>query len=250
MFGSTLRISPAQLQEIFTRLQPYLPTNLTKVDTSSNWLQFEFAPFTGREQEPVEPAVHTDPKLSYISESEDPAEHQLREMATTVLARVYEQARGQWRDAAYVAALKDMVRDAPALWRTYQDEARALEAAYDYLRTPGAAKEWPSALSRLVDAQDRTRAAARAFDQQAEEIARVHDTYLYADLGHDAALKAAGYPEAKDWAIAPSDSYGQNYYSDFMSDVPLQERVRRLTEQQDAHVTKVGRLSGTAPQAG
>lgn len=247
MFGTTFRISPDELKEIFDRLQPYLPKNLAKVGTTSNWLRFEYA-FTGREPEPVEPPVHTDPRLSYVSESEDPVEHRLREMANTVLARAYEQARGQWRDAAYVEALKGVVRDAPALWRTYQDEARALEAAYGYLRTPDAAKEWPSALSRLVDAQDRARAAAVAFDGRAEEIARVHDTYLYSDLGHDAALKAAGYPEAKGWAIAPSDKYGQTYYSDFMSDVPMQERVRRLTEQQDAHVAKVGRLSGT--QAG
>ncbi|MFB7852917.1 hypothetical protein ACFC34_38695 [Streptomyces sp. NPDC056053] len=249
MLGTTFRISPNELKEIFDRLQPYLPKNLTKVGSSSSWLRFEHT-FTGREQEPVEPPVHTDPRLGYVSESENPVEHRLREMATTVLATAYEQARGQWRDAAYVVALKDVVQDAPALWRTYQDELKALEAAYGYLRTPGAAKERPSALSRLVDAQDRTRAAAAVFDGRAEEIARVHDTYLYSDLSHDAALKAAGYPAAKDWAVASSESYGQDSYGDYVSDVPLQERVRRLTEQQDAHVAKVGRLSGTAPQVG
>lgn len=246
MLGSSFQISSDELKEIFARLQPYLPKGLTKVDTSSRWLQFEFEPFTGREEEPCEPATYTDPKLRYVSESEDGAEHRLREKARTVLSQVYEQARQEWRNAAYVADLKGVVRDAPVLWKTYQHEVKALGTAYDYLRAPEAAQEWAPAVSRLVDAQDRTKAAAHAFDQRAEEIAEVHDKHLYADLGHNAALTAAGYPEAKDWVIASAHRYRQNYYGDYETYVPLEEQVRRLIEQQDAHVTKVGRLSGTA----
>nr|MDT0521298.1 hypothetical protein [Streptomyces sp. DSM 41633] len=244
--GYSFKITPEELTEIFSRLQQYLPKYLKKIDAQSHGLRFEFEPFTGREGEPWEPSTHDDPKLSYIRESDDEAEHLLREKARVVLAAVYEKARNEWRDAAYIADLKVVVKDAGARWKTYQHEAKALTAAYDYLRTPEAAKEWPSAVSRLIDAQDRTKAAAVAFDERALEIAEVHDKHLYADLGQDAALAAAGFPEAKDWHITASHHYGQRHYSDWDTHPPLEEQARRLVEQQDAHVSKVGRLSGTA----
>ncbi|TBO60220.1 hypothetical protein EYS09_07940 [Streptomyces kasugaensis] len=242
--GYSFQITPEELQEIFARLQPYLPKHLKKVDAQPYGLRFEFAPFTGREEEPSKPSTHGDPKLDYVRESEDETEHLLREKASVVLSNLYETAREEWKDAAYVADLKAVVKDAPDRWKTYQHEIKALSTAYDYLRTPEAAKEWPSAVSRLIDAQDRTKAAATAFDERAREIAEVHDTHLYADLGHDAALKAAGYPGAKDWHITGAGEYGKHYYSDWDNNPPLEEQARRLIEQQDTHVAKIGRLSG------
>ena len=244
--GDSFTISPEELKEIFARLEPYLPKYLKKIDARSYGLRFEFEPFTGREEEPSKPSTHNDPQLSYVRESENAAESLLREKAGEVLFNLYDAAREEWKDAVYVADLKAAVKDAPALWKTYQHELKALGAAFDYLRAPEAAREWPSAISRLVDAQDRTRAAAVAFDKRAEEIAEVHGKHLYADLGRDAALKAAGYPEAKDWRIAEADHYGRNHYSRWDTNLPLAEQTRRLVEQQDAHVAKVGRLSGAA----
>lgn len=238
--GCDYRITPEGMTEIFDRLRPHLPPYLKTVHHHPRYLRFEFAPFTGREPEPSTPDTHTDPRLAYGSD--DKAERTLRTAARRILDDLYEQARQKWRDAAYVADLKQTVQDTGARWQTYEREAKALAAAYDYLRTPAAAAEWPSALSRLVDAQDRATAAAAAFDDRAWEIARVHDTHLYADLGHDAALAKAGYPEAKDWHIASLDSYG----SSWGPGVPLTEQVRRLIKQQDTHIAKVGRLSGTA----
>ncbi|MGI5532497.1 hypothetical protein ACQEVX_35550 [Streptomyces syringium] len=248
--GYSFQITPEELKEIFARLQPYLPKFLKKVNAESYGLRFEFEPFTGREEEPSEPSTYDDPKLDYVSESENEAEHLLREKAGVVLSDVFRAARAEWKDAAYVADLKAVVKDAPDRWRTYEQEIKALETAYDYLRTPGAATEWPSAVSRLIDAQDRTKAAAVAFDKRAVEIAEVHDKHLYADLGHDAALKASGYPEAKNWHITDASHYGRNYYSDWDNSPPLAEQVRRLIEQQDAHVAKVGRLSGATAGTG
>lgn len=170
--GYSFQITPQELDEIFARLQPYLPKYLKKVNAGPyGGLRFEFEPFTGREEEPYEPATHDDPKLSYVRESEKEAEHLIRQKAGVVLSNLYETAREEWKDAAYVADLKAVVKDAPGRWKTYQHEIKALGTAYDYLRTPDAAKEWPSAVSRLVDAQDRTTAAAIAFDERAEEIA-------------------------------------------------------------------------------
>ncbi|PAM99593.1 hypothetical protein CJI59_22095 [Streptomyces sp. Alain-F2R5] len=100
-----------------------------------------------------------------------------------------------------------------------------------------AAREWPAAISRLVDAQDAALAAAAAFDSRAIDIADVHYKHLYADLSQDQALAKAGYPEAKDWHVG--DGFG-GYFRD-----GLAEKVTGLIEQQDAHLAKVGRLSGT-----
>lgn len=244
--GSSFQITPEELTEIFARLQPHLPKYLKKVDPQRNGIRFEFAPFTGREEEPSKPFTHDDPKLSYIPESENEAEHLLREKASIVLSNLYGKARDEWRDAAYVADLKAVVKDAGARWKTYQHELKAAMSAYDYLRSPEAAKEWPSAVSRLIDAQDRTKAAAVAFDERAEEIAEVHDKHLYADLGRDAALKAAGFPEAKDWHITDLSDYGKGHYSDWDTQPPLAEQTRRLVEKQDGHVAKVARLSGAS----
>ncbi|WP_189268689.1 hypothetical protein [Streptomyces fuscichromogenes] len=244
--GTTITIEGDELREVFARLSPHLPPYLRKIGPRPyNGLSFEFAPFTGRENKPTTPqSFYDDPKLRFASQSDDPTEHLVRTAARTIMGDLIEAARGEWRDAAHVADLKAVVGNAPDRWRTYERELKALEAAYSYLRTPEAAKEWPSALSRLVDAQDRTSEAAVAFDERAEEIARVHDQHLYADLGHAAALARAGCPDAGDWHIVSADQYSNTWFSDWNTSVPLQERTRRLVAQQDAHVAKVGRLSG------
>ncbi|MBQ0855721.1 hypothetical protein J8N05_47055 (plasmid) [Streptomyces sp. BH-SS-21] len=237
--GRGYEITPAGMDEIFARLRPHLPTYLKAVHHHRYSIQYEFATFTGREKEPSTPDVYTDPKLA--CGSDDEAERALRKAARRILVDLYRQASQRWQDAAYVADLKETVGDASTRWQAYEREIKALESAYAYLRTPEAAAEWPSALSRMVDAQDRAMAAASAFDDRAWEIARVHETHLYADLGHDAALERAGYPEAKDWDIASADTYA----SSWGPGVPLTEQVRRLITDQDTHVAKVGRLSGT-----
>ncbi|WP_228981221.1 hypothetical protein [Streptomyces sp. DH12] len=242
---TSFQITSDELNEIYARLQPYFPKYLTKIEPHTYGIRFEFQPFTGREEEPIKPLVRDDPKLSYVAESDNQTEYLIREKAHVILSNLYYQAREKWGHAAYVADLKDVVRDTPDRWKTYQHELKALGTAYDYLRTPDAAREWPAAVSRLIDAQDRTRAAARAFDQRAREIAQVRETHLGAELTLTEALAAAGYPDSRDWDIADARDYGQHYYSDWDSH-PLEETTRRLIEQQDNHVAKVGRLSGAS----
>lgn len=234
--GRSYRITPEGMTEIFNRLRPYLPPYLKAVHHHPTWLQFEFAPFTGREKEPCSPSVRTDPNLSY--RTDDEAERALRNAAIGVLDALYEQAGQQWRNAAYAADLKQVVQDAGTLWQAYRRELTGMEAAYAYLRSPEAGAEWRSAVSRLIDAQERALRAAEAFDCRAVRIAEVHEKYLYADYGHAAALAAAGYPEAADWQIADIDDYGTSR--------SLSGRLHSLIEQQNTHVAKVGRLSGMA----
>ncbi|MER7743358.1 hypothetical protein ABTX34_34520 [Streptomyces sp. NPDC096538] len=227
-------------QQVLDRITPHLPPYLRKIEpTPYGRVRFEFAPFTGCEKEPVKPAAsYDDPQLAYVLESEDQAEHRIRTVARDVLDDLYQQASKRWQDAAYVAELRRVVRDAPERWRAYEREAKALEAAYAYLRTAEAGREWPAAISRLVDAQDRTRAAADRFDERAAHIADAQYRHLYADLGHTQALTEAGYPEAKDWHIG--DGLG-GYFRD-----GLTAKVDRLIEEQEQHLAKVRRLSGTA----
>ncbi|MCZ9351341.1 hypothetical protein NGM36_16340 [Streptomyces mutabilis] len=225
-------------QQVLDRITPHLPPYLRKIEPVHGRVCFEFAPFTGLEKEPTTPkSYYDDPRLDYVAESQDAAEYRIRTIARDVLGDLYEQAAREWKCAAYVAALRQVVRDAPDRWRAYEREAKALEAAYAYLRTPEAGREWPAAISRLVDAQDAALAAAAAFDSRAIDIADVHYKHLYADLSQDQALAKAGYPEAKDWHVG--DGFG-GYFCD-----GLTEKVTGLIEQQDAHLAKVGRLSGT-----
>lgn len=216
MFSNSHKITPDEMPEILDRLQPHFPPYLTKVGRGEfGGLDFEFEPFTGREAESVQPSTHHDARLSYVYKDDDPAERLIREKALRVLDRCFERAQQQWRDAAYVADLRDVVQDAPALWVFYSRDVEALDAACAYLRTPEAAAEWPSAVSRLVDAQSRAAAAAAAFDERAQHIADAHDRHVYADLGPVEALKRAGFPEATNWHIADASCYGRRQYSDW-----------------------------------
>jgi hypothetical protein len=241
LLGNTITVTADEHRQIWERLAPHLPPYLRKIENHpSGWgLSFQFAAFTGREEEPDVPrAFYSDPQLTYVRESENPGEHRLRRAADTIINDLYTKAREEWRNAAYVADLRKVVRDAPDCWKAYEREAKALESAYAYLRTPQAAPEWPAAISRLVDAQERTLAAAAAFDERAVDIARVHEKHLYADLGHVQALTQAGYPGAADWHVV---NCFDGYFSDF-----LRETVTRLIEEQETHLAKVARLSGTA----
>ncbi|MGW0493483.1 hypothetical protein [Streptomyces olivaceus] len=232
-------ISADENRVIFERLTPYLPSYLRKVENHpcGYGLRFEFAPFTGREEEPSVPgAFYDDPQLAYVRESENADEHRLRRAARTIISNLYDDARKAWRDAAYVAALRKVVLDAPERWQKYERETAALESAYAHLRTPEAAQEWPAAVSRLVDAQDRTRTAADEFDRRAAGIADIHQKFLYSDLNHDQALSEAGYPGGKDWHVG--DGCG-GYFRD-----GLVEQVDRRIKEQNDHLTRVGRLAG------
>ncbi|MFC7897545.1 hypothetical protein [Streptomyces sp. NPDC057381] len=236
--GHRYQITPDEMREIMARLTPHFPPYLRKIEPNPlGWgLHFIFAPFTGREEEPCTPrSFYNDPQLSYVSESDNEAEHLLREKAGVVMGNLYEAAREEWKDAAYVADLRRVVKDAPERWRAYEREAKALEAAYAYLRTPEAGREWPAAISRLVDAQDATRSAAAAFDERAADIAYTHDKHLYADLGRADALAKAGFPEARDWHVR--DGFG-GYFRD-----GLAEKVDGLVKEQEAHLARVGRLA-------
>ncbi|TXS34844.1 hypothetical protein [Streptomyces sp. t39] len=232
-----------EMRIIVARIQPYLPRFLTSFEPTPTGFRFTLAEFTGRELRPVRPTVQDDSNLRYVPESEDPVEHRLRTEARHILTTVWERAGEQWAKAAYIAELGDAVGNAPDRWKTYRTERRALETAFGYLRDPNAAAEWPSALSRLIDAQDRTRAAAEAWDMRAREIACVHDEHRGAGLTHEAALAAAGYPEAAEWHIADREDYLRSHFNSWGTP-PLTEMVRRLIEQQDTHITKINRLSG------
>ncbi|MEU6460224.1 hypothetical protein [Streptomyces sp. NPDC047065] len=239
--GRTFQITPEEMREIHDRLTPHFPPYLQRIEPNPlSWgLHFVFAPFTGREPEPCTPrSFYNDPRLTYVSASADEAEHLLREKAGVVMSNLYEAAREEWQCAAYVADLREAVKDAPHRWTQYMLAAQQLTKAFEYLRTPDAATEWPAAISRLVDAQDQARAAAEYFQSRAVGIARVHEEHRHSDLRTDQALERAGYPEAVNWHIG----YFEPSYQD-----GLTEKVDRLIQDQEAHLLKVGRLAGLTP---
>ncbi|MGW6488148.1 hypothetical protein [Streptomyces sp. NPDC055056] len=237
--GDTVTVTDDEMGMILARIEPYLPTHLLAMDPAPYvGLRYSFAPFTGREEGPNRPeASYDDPALAYVRDDIDPVEHRLRRAARSILDDVFQRARELWKNAAYVAHLRDAVQDAPARWQAYERELKAVDAADAYLRTPEAGREWPAAVCRLIDAHQRLTAAATAFEERAREIARVHETFLYADLGHDDALAAAGHPAGRDWVIG--SAYEGHY------DATLTTWVRRHIQHQQDHVAQVSRLSGT-----
>ncbi|WP_326681027.1 hypothetical protein [Streptomyces sp. NBC_01237] len=89
--GYSFWITTEELEEIVARVGPYFPTYLKKIGAGPHGgLSFEFEPFSGCEEEPWEPSTHEDPKLTYMPQSENKAEHLLREKARVVLSRLYE----------------------------------------------------------------------------------------------------------------------------------------------------------------
>jgi hypothetical protein len=246
------KFTAEQLTEILNRLRPYLPRQLTTVTPSYGSLRYTFTPFTGLEAKPEEPARYwEDPVLAYKHSDEQAgrpvatgAEYELREIARFILDEAYDRARVEWKNARHVAELKTAAKGTGDLWKAHQQAKRAVEAAFAYLRDPAAAKEWPAAVSRLVDTHDTYLTAAIAFDDRAQQIAEVHDRNHHEEmLGNDEALTAAGFPEAKDWPIASTYDYGNNYRGEY-SKYTAAGQAQSLIKEQEAHVAKVGALTG------
>lgn len=258
MLGTTFQATADELKEIFNvRLAPYLPAHLAKVEPSpSGWGNtYTFKPFTGREPKPEEPdygKIYDDPKLAHQYWDEKAgrpvaaeAEYDLREKARHFLSEVYTQARIEWRNAAHITDLKTVVKNTGDLYKQYGQAKSATDAAFAYLRDPKSAKEWPFAVSRLVDTHGTLMAAARAFDDRAQEIAEVHEKHLHEEgYGDNEALKLAGFPEGRDWPIASVHEYGKNYRGEY-DRYTLSGQAQALIKEQEEHVTKIGRLTGT-----
>ncbi|MFF0191050.1 hypothetical protein [Streptomyces sp. NPDC005244] len=236
--GDRVTVTEGEMREVLARFQPYWPSYLLTIEPAPfSGLRYTFAPFTGREAEPSRPeASYDDPALAHVWEADDPVEHKLRTGARTILREVFQQALLKWRDAAFVADLKAVIKDAPVRWQAYERELKATESAYAYLRTAEAGREWPAAVCRLVDAHNRLTAAATAFEERGRQIAYVNEKHLYADLGWAPALERAGHPEGRAWLVG--GAYEGRY------DAYLTDQVRRLIEQQQEFVARVGRLSG------
>ncbi|MFF7329688.1 hypothetical protein [Streptomyces sp. NPDC008150] len=221
---------------IFARLASYLPATLKKIEPGPYaGFRYTFTTYTGREQEPCTPAIGRDPQLTPMREADNPHEYKIRAAARDILDGIYAEAHRHWHNAAYAAALAQAIGDAPTLWKTYTNELRTMTAAFDYLRDPEASREWPSAIARLLDAQDRTIAAAEAFDIPARNIARVHDEYLYSDYGHAEAFAAAGHPNAKDWDIPSHNTWRGT----------LADKIREAVTRQRERIATIGHLTGT-----
>lgn len=256
------KLTGEQVADIFNnRLRPYLPAYLEKVDPHTYHITYTFKPFTGRETQPEQPSFSTysnDPKLSYKHQDEkagrpiaDDAEYDLREAALFLLSDVYRAALIDWRNAHHIAELKNVVKNTGDLWKQYGQARSAVDAAFAYLRDPKAAKEWATAISRLIDTHDALKTAATAFDDRAEQIAEVNEKHFHEDgYGSTGALKIAGFPEADDWEIHDSADYKTSWDGSWSEwDRCLQAQASRLIKAQEEHVAKVGRLSGTASHA-
>lgn len=257
--GMSFSLTTDELKEIFNvRLAPYLPAHLEKVEPRpSGWGNaYTFKPYTGAETEPEEPYDRwkDDPKLAWRHEDErdgrpvaSEAEYELREKARYFLDQVYSQARTEWRNGRHLTSLKKTLADGKAAtaWKRWGQAKTATDAAYAYLRDPDAAKEWQTAVSRLVDTHTELKAAAEAFDEKAQEIAQIHWDNIHEEgYGYDEALRLAGHPEATEWTICGHDDYTPDYRGEWNDWARcLQAQAARQIAEQEAHVAKVGHLT-------
>jgi hypothetical protein len=186
-------------------------------------VHFDLAPFTGHEPEPTIPTeIYRNKNLGHT--------------AYAFLEAEYEQARTMWHNARYINALTDATAGAPALWDTYATARRDMDRIYAALATTPDT-HWRATVFKLIAAQEKTLAAAQAWDRKGADIARAHAVRHDGDLGRSEAYKRIGV-DADAWIVGSEDDYVG------WGETPLYGRIRRAVDAQGEQLQKVANLTG------
>ncbi|MFD6113849.1 hypothetical protein ACFWG0_27600 [Streptomyces yangpuensis] len=198
-----------------------------------------FQGFTGREERPEMPmAAWEDKAVTW---------EQRRELSLQ-----YDAARVMWSQARLRLQAGPVLRRAAPLWEawtTAQAELHQVFAAF--WTTPDGM--WRAQLLKLTDAEQAAQSAARAWDQVAEELAKLAAEQLRAageeyDLPLTEVAKELGL-DAADWVIDSPDQYETGPYS-WRTETPVVRHATGEITQQRERLTEVARLAGdpdTAP---
>ncbi len=192
-----------------------------------NRVEYDFAPFSGDEQEPsLAAGVWSDESLSPV--------------ALDVLEEEFEQARVRWRDARYVRDLTAATANASSVWSACADARATMDALFAALDTTEAGM-WRATVSKLLHAQAASRAAASAWDETAKRIADVHHANLQADLHPEQAYRLCGV-DATGWVVGFAEDY-----SGWGRSPLVQCTDNAIVEQRD-HMTLIVTFSGDDPE--
>ncbi|GAA2811536.1 hypothetical protein GCM10010441_40290 [Kitasatospora paracochleata] len=218
------QIDVAQLASELTGWHHPHFVSITKTDDTN--VQWTFKPFTGSEAEPIVPtAFWRDDTLS--------------EAARNTLEFEYEVARRLWRDARYIRDIKEAAAGAASCWDRYTQARNEMDALFTAMDTT-ADTHWRATVSKLLTAQEKTLAAAAAWDHKAKPIAYVHGTYGRTELTRREVYERAGIDptDATAWVIGDDSDYDARW--DLK---PLQKLVHDAVEAQREHLRKVAELT-------
>jgi hypothetical protein len=199
---------------------------------SEGQLRYHFRRFTGYERKPEMPeAAVKDRALSWDQ--------------YCALAQQYEAAQVVWSKARLRRVAGPLLRKAAPLWETWTAARKELRETFHQFRQTEDCR-WRAHLLRLTDAERAARAAAQAWDELAEQLARVA-----ADQ-----VDVAGWDEALDldevareigldpsgWLIAHIDDYAPPAWGH--RETPLVESLNREITTQRDRLSEVEHLAG------
>ncbi|MFH8558918.1 hypothetical protein ACH4FE_35750 [Streptomyces celluloflavus] len=197
------------------------------------WVSYFFTAFTGREAEPVTPlAAYKDQTLTWDQVGE--------------LSQQYDAARIMWSHARLRLQAAPVLRKAASLWQaqaTARDEMRSVFRGF-WTAEDG---RWRARLLRLTDAERTAKAAAAAWDEVAEQLAKLTAEQVRA-AGWDDELPLGTVAQElgldmPGWWIGQVNDYAPRAYYD-RRDTPLVAELVREIGQQRERLREVAQLAG------
>ncbi|MFE6460417.1 hypothetical protein ACFVP0_23570 [Streptomyces cinereoruber] len=210
------------------------PHYLRAEPTAFGSATFHFKAFTGREPRPETPlAAWSDSELTYEQKKE--------------LDRQYDAARTLWSQMRLRLRAAPVVRRAAPLWQGWKDAEAGLRRVFAaFWSTPDGM--WRAQLLKLTDAERAALAAARAWDEVAEELSLLAAEHRR-EVGEDEDLPLQAVAQelgldASDWEISWPDEYKAGPYS-WDSRTPMVRRIDAEAKRQRERLAEVARLAPT-----
>lgn len=187
-----LTAGQAPQEDTVLTTEPYFPhhPHLIKTRGQHDYKIYEFKPFTGNEDQPIEPPL-----------PDNASEEVMREWLDR--CSEYRAAHREWAIARYRARLKPLLLAAADYWPKVIDARHEMRKAFDALTT---ATVWETAVARLLAAQDHARAVmstwADEFAFPIDELYGRQAEYVLdaAPHLHDAAVEL-GIHTSRDWLL-------------------------------------------------
>ncbi|MFJ3817782.1 hypothetical protein [Streptomyces sp. NPDC090056] len=193
-----------------------------------------FRPFSGHEARPEMPlAAWEDPELTRQQKQE--------------LDRQYDAARTLWSQKRLRLRAAPVMRRAAPLWQAWKDAEAGLRRVFaEFWSTPDGM--WRAQLLKLTDAERAALAAARAWDEVAEELSLLAAEHRR-EVGEDEDLPLETVAQelgldASDWEISWPDEYKAGPYS-WDSRTPMVRRIDAEAKRQRERLAEIARLAPT-----
>ena len=145
-------------------LAPYHHPHFVSIVKETEWgTRYNFGLFTGHEPKPEVPqAAEDDKSLTWGQRC--------------TLSREYRAARTMWGLARFRIDLRPIATKAAPIWQEYARARKAMDAVFaDFWETDD--NRWRAQLLKLTDAHNAALDAARRWDKEAEELAKLQEDH-------------------------------------------------------------------------